>query len=244
MPLFTIRYGIDAPHVVRNLFLMGILFPIIHFSIALIFSRCGCPGIAQWFEAGALFAPLTLFSVAFYMLYSSFVRKFEVRDQIVHDLGLTGTEQVLDVGCGRGALLIGIAKKLSTGTAIGSDIWDKKDLSGNNSATTYENAHYENVTEKVKIVTADATNLPFQDASYDAVVSMTTLHNIPTQKGREQALREMVRVLKKGGKLCIFDIFRTAEYLAVLQTLPLGEIKTSSPFYLWCVPGRIISVRK
>ena len=37
---------------------------------------------------------------------------------------LTGDEKVLDVGCGRGLLLIGAAKRLKSGKATGIDVWD------------------------------------------------------------------------------------------------------------------------
>jgi cyclopropane fatty-acyl-phospholipid synthase-like methyltransferase len=43
----------------------------------------------------------------------------------------TGQEEVLDVGCGRGLMLIGAAKRLTTGKATGIDIWQAEDLSGN-----------------------------------------------------------------------------------------------------------------
>jgi len=38
---------------------------------------------------------------------------------------------VLDVGCGRGLLLIGAARRLTTGKAVGVDIWQAEDRVGN-----------------------------------------------------------------------------------------------------------------
>ena len=48
-------------------------------------------------------------------------------------------------------------------------------------------------------ITADARALPFDSASSDIIVSFETLHLLPGQVAREQALRQIVRVLKPGG---------------------------------------------
>ena len=178
------------------------------------------------------------------MLYSSLIRKFAIRDQIINSLNLKGNETILDVGCGRGTLLIGAAKKLTIGKAHGVDIWSAEDLSDNNPTATITNAQFENVANRIEVFTADVTQLPFNDNSYDAVISMTTLHNIPTPEGRAQALKEMIRVLNPGGQLRIFDIFKIKEYLPILQKLGLKNLKTSPTVYLWFIAGAIISGEK
>jgi arsenite methyltransferase len=54
--------------------------------------------------------------------------------------------------------------------------------------------------------------LPFEERTFDIVASSLTLHNIRGRVGREQAVREIVRVLKPGGIVSILDIARTGEY--------------------------------
>jgi len=61
------------------------------------------------------------------------------------------------------------------------------------------------VADRVEVETGDITRLPFPDASFDAVISMTVIHNIPSRDGRDQALRELVRVLKPDGRIARFD---------------------------------------
>lgn len=56
-----------------------------------------------------------------------------------------------------------------------------------------------------KFQVADVCNLPFPDASFDAIWSVATLHHVPGRAKREQAIKEMARVLKVGGKLYLFD---------------------------------------
>ena len=71
-----------------------------------------------------------------------------------------GCEQVLDVGCGRGLMLIGAAKRLNTGRAIGVDIWKMEDQSQNLPTAALANAKIEFVAERVEVRTADMRGVP------------------------------------------------------------------------------------
>jgi ubiquinone/menaquinone biosynthesis C-methylase UbiE len=53
----------------------------------------------------------------------------------------------------------------------------------------------------VEVVTADGTDLPFDDASFDSAGSFTMLHHVPTAEMQDALLREMARVLRPGGTL-------------------------------------------
>ena len=54
----------------------------------------------------------------------------------------------------------------------------------------------------------------------------------------------MVRVLKPGGKLAIFDLFRTGEYAEVLRASGAKDVELSKTSFLWCVPGRSLTAQK
>jgi cyclopropane fatty-acyl-phospholipid synthase-like methyltransferase len=54
--------------------------------------------------------------------------KFRHRDRMLNMVSWRGGEQVLDVGTGRGLLLIGAARRLSTGKSTGIDVWSAKDF--------------------------------------------------------------------------------------------------------------------
>jgi SAM-dependent methyltransferase len=49
------------------------------------------------------------------------------------------------------------------------------------------------------VMTADVRCLPIEDQAYDVVVSFETLHLLPGWEHREQAIREIHRVLRPGG---------------------------------------------
>src|SRR5204863_4514384 len=70
--------------------------------------------------------------------------------------------------------------------------------------------------EKVKVLTADARNLPFDDASFNVVLSSMALHNIYDAGERQAAVREIARVLESGGRLLILDVRHITQYAATL----------------------------
>jgi SAM-dependent methyltransferase len=207
-------YGLDAPAVVRNLTLVAATGLVVFLSAA----------FGLW--SGALFGvPVAGIGLGFFvtcgttaalMVYSSKVGKVRDREKLLDLLPWRGDEQVLDIGCGRGLLLIGAAKRLTTGKATGIDIWQTEDLSGNRPDATLENARLEGVADRVEIRTADMRELPFPDGAFDATVSSRAVHNLYDPNDRERALREAVRVLKPGGRLMLRDIRHGTQYAAVL----------------------------
>ncbi|MEV6346329.1 class I SAM-dependent methyltransferase [Actinoplanes sp. NPDC051851] len=130
--------------------------------------------------------------------------KFRVWDEILDGTGLRGDERLLDMGCGRGAVLIAAARRLPRGRAVGVDLWSF-DQSGNRPDATLANAAAAGVADRVEVQTGDMTALPFPDASFDVVTSAMAIHNIPSAEGRRHALDEAVRVLRPGGRLVIAD---------------------------------------
>ena len=165
---------------------------------------------------------LLLLSTASYV-YTTRVGKFVVWSRLLCDLGLHGDERVLDVGCGRGAVLLMAAELVPAGGAVGVDLWKAADQSGNRMEATLLNADLEGVGERVDLRTGDMRSLPFPDGSFDVVLSSLAVHNLPDARAREQAVDEAVRVLKPGGRLLIADIRSTNEYLQRLRQLGLRE---------------------
>jgi arsenite methyltransferase len=161
-------------------------------------------------------------SVASY-LYSTGPGKRAVWAQLLDELGLRGDEHLLDVGCGRGAVLMLAARRLPAGRAVGADVWRRRDQSGNSRAATERNAVAEGVRDRVELFDADARDLPFASASFDLVVSSLALSNIRAVGGRAQALRETVRVLRPGGRLRIADD-GADRYAAVLRDAGCTDI--------------------
>ena len=145
-------------------------------------------------------------------------------DDILDDLRLRGDETVLDLGCGRGAVLLAAAKRLPRGRAIGVDLW-RADQTDNSQQATLANAAVEGVADRIEVHTADMTELPLADESVDVIVSSLAIHNIPNRAGRRQALDQAVRVLRPGGRLAIADLWETSHHAARLRELGWRSVR-------------------
>lgn len=186
-----------------------------------------CSILASLAYTASFFFLMPAITIAF----GSFFLKFRERDWLLDQLQLEGDETVLDAGCGRGLLLIGAAKRLSTGKAHGLDMWAQEDQSSNCRKATRANAAIEGVAGKIEVHDGDMRRMPFEDARFDAVVSSWAIHNIYDARERERALREILRVLKPGGKLAILDIDHAQEYRDFYVQAGLKEVRLLGPRY-------------
>jgi SAM-dependent methyltransferase len=203
-------YGYDAPYALVTFAALG--------------AASVVAAIVSWWSQRGPWRGLTLYGAfflahAFSFLYTTRRGKFHVWDEILDELHLVGDERVLDMGCGRGAVLVAVARRLTTGRVTGIDLWSTHDQSGNSRDVTIRNASLEGVADRVEIETGDMRALPFPDASFHLVVSSLAIHNIRSNADRAQAVAEAWRVLRPGGRLAIADIRATARYATTLSTL-------------------------
>ena len=112
-------------------------------------------------------------------------------------------DTVLDIGCGAGGALKVMAERITTGALYGVDYSDVSvELSSKNNA--------ENISAgKMKIIKASVEKLPFEDNTFDKII---TIESFYFWGEPERDLKEVLRVLKKGGKLLIAaDVYGDAE---------------------------------
>jgi SAM-dependent methyltransferase len=211
------EYGYDAPYA---LIMFGVLAVASGLGAGIAWRQGSTRTLTQW----------TIYCVFFLANFGSFLYttrrgKFLEWERILDRLDFRGDENVLDMGCGRGAVLTAVGRRLPTGRVTGIDIWSTSDQSGNAREVTVRNAQLEGVGDRVHVDTGDMRALPYPDASFDLVVSSLAIHNIRSNADRERAVFEGFRVLKPGGRMVIADIRATAIYAAALRKLGASAVE-------------------
>jgi SAM-dependent methyltransferase len=230
-------YGIDAPGVRRGMLVAGVVGLVIAALAASVLGlRVVGDGLA--FEMAVIVGTLGVLVSTYglfmggYMTYGSRVGKLKTRDRLLHEVGLLrtwqGGETVLDIGCGRGLMMIGAAKRLNAGMlgiAVGIDLWSAVDQSENTPDAAFGNARIEGVADRVRIDTGDARTLPYADNSFDVVLSHWVIHNLEQAADRQTALDEMLRVLRPDGVMVLADIACFMQYRQHLRARGIAELK-------------------
>jgi arsenite methyltransferase len=237
-------YGVDAPAVMRNFFIFGTLClllaifapHIVHLGPVDINAR------SLYWPAGFLIGEGLLF-----LLYVK-VGKFKHRDFMLNLHNWRGDEDVLDVGCGRGLLLAGVAKRIAalngTGHATGIDVWSNVDMGGNSAAATQHNLDLEGVASLCTLISQPAQDVTFADSTFDLIVSNLCIHNIYDPPTRRRALDQIVRVLKPGGVALISDYKLTGEYAKEFANAGLLVEKKRGNLFTTFPPLTVVIARK
>jgi arsenite methyltransferase len=237
-------YGIDAPAVMRNLFLFGTACLLIGIFLthALRLGPIILGRPAFLWTGDLLTAEALLF-----LLYVK-VGKFRHRDLMLSLHPWRGDENVLDVGCGRGLLLAGAAKRIAalkgTGHVTGIDVWSNVDMGKNSPDATQHNLDLEGVASLCTLISQPAQDMSFPDATFDVILSNLCIHNIYDAPTRRQALQQIVRVLKPGGLALISDYKLTSQYASEFAVSGLIVEKKRGSFLTTFPPLTIVIARK
>ena len=132
--------------------------------------------------------------------------------------------RVLDVGCGPGSISVGLAKAIEPGELHGIDMEESQIEIARASAAA---GGHINTTFHV----GDATDLPFEDDSFDAAHTHAVLMHVPDT---EKALSEIMRVLKPGGVLASREMITEASFVG-----PEEAVDKSA----WDTFGKLITAR-
>jgi len=208
----------------------------------------------------AVFIPVTLFKILFSMLAVLFLcffgyffrahRAFSYNGgglaEKIHEMMLSyvhwdGNGLVLDIGCGSGALVIKLSKKYPSAKITGIDYWGKEwDYA---KKQCEQNAKLEGVSDKIDFIKGSASKLPFEDKSFDVVVSNFTFHEVKDSKNKIDVIKEALRVVKTGGVFVFHDLFfdekiygDQEKMLEELRALGLNEISMEKTSELEIIP--------
>lgn len=107
-------------------------------------------------------------------------------------------QQILDVACGTGDSTIAIALKAAPGSRITGI-----DISTGMMEPLMRKAAHEGVHDRIKLLVADALDMPFPDGTFHRVTCAFGVRNF---EDKSRGLAEFHRVLKPGGKAVILEL--------------------------------------
>lgn len=119
----------------------------------------------------------------------------EFRPQILKWCGIDSKKSVLDVGCGTGFLIRWLMEEASEIKGYGIDSDDY--------FINYANDKAQSENKDIEFICGDALNLPFDDETFDVVISHTFFTCIADPI---KAMEEMKRVCKSKGKICSITV--------------------------------------
>jgi arsenite methyltransferase len=228
-------FGVDAPPIVGGYAALGIV------GVVLLGVQVGAGvnllGLGYWMTPVGLL-------VAGAMIYSSCRGKVLVRDRLLDRLGLREDDDVLDLGCGSGLMLLGAATRAARGTATGIDLWRAVDQAWSSRERCLANATILGVADRVTLIDGDMSEVPLEDGSVDVVLACVAIHNIHDQEKRARTIHEAARVLRPGGRLGVIDFTRTAEYAATALAVGLTDVHRSGLTWRMYPPVRIVTAMK
>ena len=218
--------------------------------------------VATWKESYGIDAPLgaiaSLFCIPMYM-YATLKGKFKVWDDLLDQNPCPSESPSLDVGCGRGMILLKLALKKRSimerhnreeagptpltaitpnAKAYGIDIFSSIDQTGNSPNATFKNALALGLTPYVVLHRASFAELPFADDVFGLVTASLVIHNASTKSQRKAGVLECARVVRPGGKLILVDMKGfPSSYEAWLREIGWTDLKRR-----WCGPRLIYGV--
>jgi SAM-dependent methyltransferase len=204
------HYGFDLPSAALALAITAITFLALSAVVAI--------AVGGWWWLFPLAYALAFALCCASLIYTTRRGRFAVWRRLFEGMRLTGRERIVDLGCGRGAVLIMAARKVPQGHAIGVD--GERRL-----RRTVGNAQVEQVT--VDLLPTDLRkleNLPIETGTVDLVVSNLALHHIDEEATRAKVIAEAVRILRPGGRVVIADLRHVPAYAAQLTEMRLKNV--------------------
>lgn len=146
------------------------------------------------------------------------------RKKAIAEIGKVNPKIILDVATGTGDLAIA-ASKLGPEKIIGIDIADQMLAVGR------QKLKDQHLSDMISLQVGDSEALPFEDGHFDAI---TCAYGVRNFEHLEAGLKDMNRVLRKGGKVAILEFSRP-------KSFPVKQLYTFYFKYILPAFGKIVS---
>jgi arsenite methyltransferase len=229
-------YGVDALIVPALSVIGAVAF------VALGYTEVGFPRDFSYVVGALLVVQIAIY------LHTTIRGRFLLWGKVLADVPTP--QRILDVGCGRGMVLIETLVEFPGAAGVGLDLWRSRSEKGVARKILVSNATQNGVMDRTSLQIGDMTALPFPDESFDLVTANISVHDVDNDEaGRRNAVAEILRVTRRGGQIRIVDIHYVGEYRDQLKNLGAEGVKTKSlgfngwygnPFYA----SRLVSARR
>jgi SAM-dependent methyltransferase len=234
-------YGLDRPRQARATAGLGMLLGVLTLISAVLPGAFdGARGLVSLV---LLIACLLAFWVSAGLFRTSATKKVQAVDRMLNGLDLRGDERALDLGCGTGLLCAGLAVRLPRGEVTGVDAWVESQLEPNGRAVAKRTLAAAGV-KGVTLRTGSIRELPVQDAGFDLVVSRDALAHLPSDAARAEAVAELVRALRPGGRVALLEPFVSRALVAHLRAAGLTDAARTGPWRSVMPRQRLVTATK
>jgi SAM-dependent methyltransferase len=117
--------------------------------------------------------------------------------------GISSSSRILDIGCGYGGVLIYLRRKLGNANRVPSG-WEGLDNSSLMVQRARDEISQRGLEKDIRITEGIATRLPYGDVTFDVVLGGYVVKHLSDDRLREM-IREVKRVLKPGGRFCVWE---------------------------------------
>ena len=139
-------------------------------------------------------------------------------------LDLTTENKVLDIGCGYGGLLIYLNRRVGF-----TQVMEGLDCSGLMVERAQREMQKRGLDSRIHIRQGLATSLPYPDGCFDVVLSTYVIKHLSDQRSREM-LAEVMRVLKPGGRFCLWEAAPSRNFYLQVFNLKLLKMGVSTAY--------------
>jgi ubiquinone/menaquinone biosynthesis C-methylase UbiE len=155
------------------------------------------------------------------------MREEEFKRHLVDTAHLANHQRVLDLGSGTGTLTILMKQSYPAMSLVGLD--------GDAAMLEIARKKAEQAGLEIEWQEALATALPFEDGSFDRVVSCLMTHHL-TAPNKVKAFQEVKRVLKPDGEFHILDFGKPTRLLMKLISIPMARLEEAGDNYRGLLP--------
>jgi SAM-dependent methyltransferase len=190
----------------RSLIDIGYTWPWTSGHLVILAVALGAFGLARWrgwhWLTLAAFGLLAAWALAAFLVVQFVFRFNDIPALPTQSFLASGTGRVVDLGAGSGRSSIMVLRERPGATLVALDNFSATYIRDHGPAKLAANLRAAGVDGRAEVKPGDMRELPFPDASFDAVISAYAVDHLD-REGAARTLREASRVLRPGGQILL-----------------------------------------